>query len=365
ESNSRRLRFIALRRATSLLVLAAALTAATGAAAALRPIERRAGETTLPRLRAGTVQIPAGHASGRVRVIVTLKLPPLAAAFASRLAVDRSPSIIGADVLHATTGARGDGVKIGVVDDGVDQTNPFFNPTGYAYPAGFPRGDASFTTPKVIVARSFPGPGAGNPGKLPVDRAASFHGTHVAGIAAGDEGTNAPAGRDHPAVAGLSGVAPRAYIGNYRVFTVPTPIGHVANTPEIVAAFQSAVADGMNVINFSGGGPETDPANDAMIETVRNVAAAGVVPVIAAGNDRDDFGLGSTGSPGTAPAGIAVAAVTNSHIFTPALSVSQAGAPASVQQIPIENQLSTPASWGFSDNPLVDVSSIVVNGQAA
>src|SRR5207248_3053608 len=135
------------------------------------------------------------------------------------------------------------------------------------------------------------------------------------------------------------------------------------NTPEIVAAFESALGDGMNLINYSGGGPETDPVNDAMIETVRNVAAAGVVPVIAAGNDRDDFGLGSTGSPGTAPAGIAVAAVTNSHIFTPALSVSDPGAPASVQQIPIENQRSTPASWAFSDNPLVDVSSIVVNGQ--
>ena len=436
-----------MRRAIAFSVLAAALLAAAPTGAALRPIKRSFGEATLPRLRAGTIRIPAGHASGRVRVIVTLKLPPLAGAFGSRtlasasstqrldvrtassraylarvstaqrvataelhraipearigrrfrivldgltvsipakrlpalvrlgfvakvypsvrftLLTDRSPEVIGADVLHAATGARGDGIKIGVVDDGVDQTNPFFSPAGYTYPTGFPRGDTSYTTPKVIVARSFPGPGSGNPGKLPVDRAASFHGTHVAGIAAGDEGTNAPAGRDHPAVSGLSGVAPRAYIGNYRVFTVPTPIGHVANTPEIVAAFESAVADGMNVINFSGGGPETDPVNDAMIETVRNVAAAGVVPVIAAGNDRDDFGLGSTGSPGTAPAGIAVAAVTNSHIFTPALSVSDPGAPASVQQIPIENQLSTPASWGFSDNPLVDVSSIVVNGQ--
>ena len=67
----------------------------------------------------------------------------------------------------------------------------------------------------------------------------------------------------------------------------------------------------MDVINFSGGGPETDPANDAMIETVRNVAAAGVVPVISAGNDRDDFGLGTAGSPGTAPDAISVAAVSN------------------------------------------------------
>ena len=54
----------------------------------------------------------------------------------------------------------------------------------------------------------------------------------------------------------------------------------------------------MNVINFSGGGPQTDPANDAMFQTVHNVALAGVVPVIAAGNDRDDYGLGTVSSPG-------------------------------------------------------------------
>ena len=57
----------------------------------------------------------------------------------------------------------------------------------------------------------------------------------------------------------------------------------------------------MNVINFSGGGPQTDPANDAMYVAVHNTVLAGVVPVIAAGNDREDFGLGTTGSPGTAP----------------------------------------------------------------
>src|SRR5207248_564990 len=151
------------------------------------------------------------------------------------------------------------------------------------------------------------------------------HGTHVSGIAAGDEGTTAPAGADHPTVANLSGVAPKAWIGNYRVFTVPTPLGHEANTPEIVHAFEAAVADGMNVINFSGGGPQTDPANDAMYEAIHNTTLAGVVPVIAAGNDREDFGLGTAGSPGTAPDAISVAATSNSHVFAPALSVVGGG----------------------------------------
>ncbi len=197
----------------------------------------------------------------------------------------------------------------------------FFDPTGYTYPAGFPKGGTRWTTPKVIVARAFPGPGSGEPGRLAVDPRASFHGTHVAGIAAGNAGTTAPAGPDHPRTTGLSGVAPRAWLGNYRVFTVPTPIGHVANTPEIVAAFESAVADGMDVINFSGGGSETEPVNDAMIETVANVVAAGVVPVISAGNDRDDFGTGTAGSPGTAPEAISVAAVSSDQVFGSSLEL--------------------------------------------
>jgi subtilisin family serine protease len=277
------------------------------------------------------------------------------------MADDTSNGVIGADVLHQTSGADGTGIKIGIVDDGIDQTNSFFNPAGFSYPAGFPRGDTKYTTPKVIVAKVFPGPNSGAPGRLPLDPDSSFHGTHVAGIAAGVSGTTAPAGTDHPQVTGLSGVAPKAWLGNYRVFTVPTPVGHVANTPEIIAAFEAAVADGMNVINFSGGGPQVEPANDALIEAVHNVAAAGVVPVIAAGNDRDDFGTGSTGSPGTAPDAISVAAVSNTHVFAPALDVTAPGAPSILQGIPFQGAggIAAPAAWGSQNQTLIDAGSIV------
>ena len=121
-----------------------------------------------------------------------------------------------------------------------------------SYPPGFPKGGARWTTPKVIVARSFPGPGAGRRGRLPLVRDASFHGTHVAGIAAGRAGTFSAGGPDHPPVTNLSGIAPNAWIGNYRVFNVPTRARLPANTPEIVAGFEAAVRDGMDVINFSG-----------------------------------------------------------------------------------------------------------------
>lgn len=437
-----------MRRLVGSVALGVALVATAAASAAFQPVERRHGELEIPRVRAGTITIPAAHRKGRITVILTLADPPLAAysrslagSNASRrlnvqsrsarayiaklrsaqrraavalrraipsatvernytlllngmavelpatelakaaklsvtrklypsyrytLALNRSPGLIGAGALAAAGGGSGEGMKIAVVDDGVDQTNPFFNPEGYSYPAGFPKGGTRWTSPKVIVARSFVGAGADERTRLAVDPRASFHGTHVAGIAAGNAGTTAPAGEDHPATTGLSGVAPRAYIGNYRVFNVPTPVGHVGNTPEIVAAFEAAVQDGMDVINFSGGGPQTDPLSDALVEAVRNVAAAGVVPVISAGNDRDDYGVGSAGSPGSAPDAISVAALSNDHVYAPALAVTAPGAPEPLTRIPYVRTAApaTPAAWGTGDQQLVDVGSIVgTNGQ--
>ena len=395
-------------------------------------------------MRRGPLRIPAEHARGRVRVIVRLGLPPLAAAYTNdfavggssrrldvgaqssraylmrveraqseaatqirraipgavvgrrfevildgltvelpvrrlaalaelsfvtklypsltyRMSLDDSPGLIGATTFWASTGARGEGLKIGIVDDGVDSTHAFLAPTGMSYPPGFPKGGRKWTTPKVIVARAFPGPGSGRPGRWPIDRHASFHATHVAGIAAGRSGTASPGGPDHPPTAGLSGIAPNAWIGNYRVFNVPTRAGYTANTPEIVAAFESAVRDGMDVINFSGGGAMTDPANDALIEAVHNVVAAGVVPVIAAGNSRDDYGLGSVDSPGAAPDAITVAASSNVHVFAPSVSIQDPRAPENLQNIPFRISLpkSYFADWAAKNQTLVDVGSII------
>ncbi len=322
-------------------------------------------------------QIGQAHVQERFRIVldaVTVSLPDRSLPKLLRLhafshvypvlhytmADDTSPSVIGAPQLEQSLGVDGSGMKIAVVDDGIDQTNPFFDPAGYSYPAGFPKGQKTYTTPKVIVARSFAGPGSGKSGKLPLDPKTSFHGTHVAGIAAGDAGTTAPAGADHPAVSGLSGVAPHAWLGNYRVFTIPTPYGDEADTPEIIAAFEAAVSDGMDVINFSGGGPQTDPANDALVTAVQNVAAAGVVPVIAAGNDRDSYGDGSVDSPGTAADAITVAATTNTHVFGPALDVRSAGAPADLQGIPFQVTYgsSVPKGWTTRLQTLADVGTI-------
>src|SRR3972149_5532857 len=111
----------------------------------------------------------------------------------------------------------------------------------------------------------------------------------------------------------------------------------------------------MDVINFSGGGPQADPRTDGLMEAVTNVVRAGVVPVISAGNDRDFFGLGTAGSPATAPDAISVGAVANAHVFGASLSVVS---PSGLERIPFVPTDNVPLSWTTSDQRLVDVGTI-------
>ena len=222
-------------------------------------------------------------------------------------AATAGPQQIGADKLwgpNFTT--AGNGMKIGIIDDGLEAAHPYFNPNGFAYPPGFPKGQTQYTTPKVIVQRTFAPPSPKwKYANVPFDPVNSFHATHVAGIAAGDYGEKALGDT-------ISGVAPNAYLGNYKALTTPTPgAGLDGNAAEIAAAIEAAVSDGMNVINLSIGEPEVAPSRDIVVQALDGAAASGVVPVVAAGNDFDTFGYGSVSSPGNAPDAITVAAATS------------------------------------------------------
>ena len=223
--------------------------------------------------------------------------------------LDRTPQLIGAPAVWGPTLATaGEGMKIGVIDDGIDQTHRFFAPRALAYPPGFPKGQTAYTTPKVIVARAFPPAGNQNASAtLPFDPSLSDHGLHVAGIAGGDDGTITATGLH------ISGIAPRAYLGNYRAATIPSIFGLNANAPELAAAVEAAVRDGMNVINLSFGEVEIEPSRDLVVRALNNAADAGVVSAVSAGNDFAEFGFGSISSPASAAKAIAVGASTGGH----------------------------------------------------
>ena len=216
-----------------------------------------------------------------------------------------SPGFIGAPALWGPgLTSAGNGIKIGIIDDGIDRTHPFFRTAGYRMPPGYPKGQRAYTTAKVIVARAFaPAKPRWRYARRPFDPTFSAHATHVAGIAGGNNGTST-------GTRTVSGVAPKAYIGNYKVLTIPTVSGFGlnGNSPEIIAAIEAAVRDGMDVINLSLGEAEIEPGRDLVARALDGAAAAGVIPVVAAGNDFGEFGNGSLTSPGSSERAITVAA---------------------------------------------------------
>jgi subtilisin family serine protease len=296
------------------------------------PLARASGQAAAERLAAEQTRfarglartIPGASVHWRYRIVangfavvvpskavpLVRRLPGVRAVYsAARYAtsLDRSVAQIHAPQLWgAGLENVGAGLKIGIIDDGVDQRHPFFDPAGYTMPAGFPKGQRAFTTAKVIVARAFPPRGATwKYASRPFDPELSGHATHVAGIAAGNPNTATSES------VRVSGVAPRAYIGNYKALTTPTDadLGLNGNSPELVAAIEAAVADGMDVINLSIGEPEIEPSRDIVALALDAAADAGVVPVVAAGNDFAEFGLGSLASPGSSQKAITVGAV--------------------------------------------------------
>lgn len=209
------------------------------------------------------------------------------------------------------SGSAGQGIKIAILDSGIDIANPLFADAGYAAPAGFPRGNPSFFNNKVIVARAY----LQGVGATPVDQ--NGHGTNVAGIAAGNFNTTSP-------LAQISGVAPRGFLGNYRVLDSS---GHGFDDL-ISQALQDALTDGFDVANLSLGGPATATLG-LLDQAVENAVTAGMTVVVAAGNEGiDEQGVlvpMSIDSPGVAPSAITVGSSSNSHVVAPGANITVTG----------------------------------------
>jgi len=226
-------------------------------------------------------------------------------------AVDIDSALISAPQAWAAGGSKGDGIKIAIVDTGIDQTHPCFSDAGYTPQTQL--GDKSFTNNKVIVAKVFNNK---TPSRKYTPEALQLHGTHVAGTAACNENTPAPV--DGVTTYDMSGVAPRALLGNYNVFPGDDTTGVTnARSEDILNALEAAYADGFDVANMSLGGShgKSDKigGQDLLAMAVDNLDQANMVVAVAAGNSGPGFM--TIESPGSAARALTAGAATVGHFI--------------------------------------------------
>jgi subtilisin family serine protease len=237
--------------------------------------------------------------------VLKFSLPPIRQVLDPQLAT--ALAMTGADVAQSELGLTGAGVRVAIIDTGIDYHHPdlggCFGP-GCRVAFGYDFvGDAFNADPSSPGYNPVPVPD-------PDPDDCNGHGTHVAGIvgASGNFATG-----------GARGVAPAVTFGAYRVF------GCEGSTTSdiIIAALERALADRMHVVNMSLGSafqwPEhpTAVASDLLVKR-------GVVVVASIGNNGAN-GVYSSGSPGVGSRVIGVASYDNSHVALTVFTISPDG----------------------------------------
>ncbi|GAB4062390.1 hypothetical protein GCM10028777_01950 [Angustibacter speluncae] len=190
-----------------------------------------------------------------------------------------------------TRKGAGAGTVVGIIDSGIWPENPSFSGQGFGRPTGwngtcqtgenFP---ASACNNKLIGARYFvEGFGASNIADYEwlSPRDADGHGTHTASTAAGNDGVKAVVdGRDFGRI---SGMAPEARIAAYKVCWDGQDGGGGCFGSDSVAAIEAAIADGVDVLNFSISGTSSNYL-DAVELAFMYAADAGIFVAASSGN---------------------------------------------------------------------------------
>jgi minor extracellular serine protease Vpr len=202
-----------------------------------------------------------------------------------------SLAMIGADVAQSELGYTGEGIKVAVMDTGIDYDHPDLG-------GGFGPG-CRVAYGYDFVGDAFTGDNTPVPDTDPDD--CNGHGTHVAGII----GANG----------GVVGVAPDVTFGAYRVFGCE---GYTTDDI-MLAAMEMALADGMDILNMSIGAAFDWPQSPAALASTRLVNM-GMVVVASIGNEGD-YGLYAAGAPGLGEKVIGVASFDNTYTYLPYFTV--------------------------------------------
>ncbi|KAF9215642.1 hypothetical protein BGZ59_000736, partial [Podila verticillata] len=185
----------------------------------------------------------------------------------------------GVDLVHKKYKLTGKGIKVGIIDTGIDYKHPAFASKG-ANNGCFARKGKNCRVAHGwdFVGDAYDGKNKPTPDADPMD--CQGHGTHVAGIVGGDalniKTTPKP---PQPFV----GVAPEVTFGAYRIFGCDGSSGDDI----IMAAMEMAFNDGMDIINMSLGGGSSYKSNPQAV-LGDQLVAKGMVLAAAAGNDGAD-----------------------------------------------------------------------------
>ena len=246
--------------------------------------------------------------------------------------LDESRNLLGLqtlwNALPASGLGAGAGVRVALIDSGVNAQHPFFNPAGYTAPAGYPKAQrvsgnvrtdlplATYANNKVIVGNVYAYPG--NSTATPWGPG-SLHATHVAGIMAGNNGTYNYTSGGTAFPLQFSGMAPGAYIMSYRLD---------GDSAEFLAAIEDVVADQADALNISLGHSRwltTDPEHDPIRDALDAAVDAGVIVAASSGNAGANGDTSLTGSWKLSPKVITVANSTHARVFSNPVSVTGPG----------------------------------------
>ncbi|MBN2390068.1 MAG: S8 family serine peptidase [Anaerolineae bacterium] len=238
--------------------------------------------------------------------------------------MDYSLPLINAPAMWAQLGGRenaGAGVKVAIIDSGIDPDHVLFDGTGWSYPAEgtWPKGyceiDPTFCNGKIIATHYYTPTLAVNPGEVNTPQDMHGHGTHVGGTAAGNIVT-ATYGTSTPEI---SGVAPGAWIMAYKgLFKNIAGTSSTGSSIMLAAAIEDAIADGADVVSCSWGSDDWE-YDDPLTAAYEAAVDAGLVVVFSTGNSGPVYN--TTGSP-TSPKFIEVGASTTMRAYYNEINVT-------------------------------------------
>ncbi|PON85175.1 Subtilase [Trema orientale] len=214
-----------------------------------------------------------------------------------KLHTTRSWDFIGLPLTARRKFKRESDIIVGVFDTGITPESESFKDDGFGPPPAKWKGtcdrSANFSgcNNKIVGARYFKLDGNPDPADASSPLDLDGHGTHTSSTAAGEKVSNA-------SLFGLAkgtarGAVPSARVAMYKVCWISFGCADM----DILAAFDAAIHDGVDVISISIGGGSADYVSDSIAVGAFHAMKKGIITVASAGNDGPSLSVVTNHAP--------------------------------------------------------------------